>query len=203
MNRKTNIAVFASGNGSNFEALVQACKNGTIAADIRILVCDQPNAYCIERAKNHNVPVFAFKAKEFTDKAHYETEICRILKTYDIELICLAGYMRIVGHTLLQAYDGKILNIHPALLPAFKGAHAIDDAFRFGVKVFGVTVHLIDDTIDGGTIVAQRAFEYYGNDRNEVEAKLHEIEHQLYPEAINIILKTQKKIIHNESISIC
>jgi phosphoribosylglycinamide formyltransferase-1 len=97
--------------------------------------------------------------------------------------------MRIVGETLLRAFDGKILNIHPALLPSFKGAKAIDDAFNFGVKVFGATVHLIDGTIDGGTVIAQRAFEYYGNSRDEVEQKIHEIEHQLFPEAINLILK--------------
>ena len=93
--------------------------------------------------------------------------------------------MRIIGQTLLQAYQGKILNIHPSLLPSFKGAHAIQDAFSFGVKVFGVTVHLIDNTIDGGVILMQRGFEYYGTSRDEVEEQIHKIEHQLYPEAIN------------------
>ena len=103
--------------------------------------------------------------------------------------MCLAGYMRIVGETLLGRYGGRILNIHPALLPSFKGAHAIDDAFAFGVKVFGVTVHLIDNTIDGGTIVAQSAFEYYGNDRDEVERRIHEVEHKLYPWALEEFIK--------------
>ena len=101
--------------------------------------------------------------------------------------------MRIVGDTLLNAYPNKILNIHPALLPSFKGAHAIDDAFAFGVKVFGVTVHLIDHTVDGGTIVAQSAFEYYGNDRDEVEQRIHAIEHQLFPKAINLYLEANKQ----------
>ena len=114
----------------------------------------------------------------------------RCIKENSIDLICLAGYMRIVGEILYNAYKGRILNIHPALLPSFKGAHAIDDAFNFGVKVFGVTVHLIDLTVDGGIILGQRAFEYHGNDRDEVEAKIHEIEHVLYPEVIKEFVAT-------------
>ena len=117
-------------------------------------------------------------------KAAYEQRIVDRLNELNVGLVCLAGYMRIVGETLYNAYEGKILNIHPALLPSFKGAHGIDDAFNFGVKVFGVTVHFIDLTVDGGVIVMQRAFEYYGNDRDEVEARIHAIEHELYPEAI-------------------
>ena len=119
----------------------------------------------------------------------FETEIVNRLQEAQVDVVCLAGYMRIVGPTLLKAYQGRMLNIHPSLLPSFKGAHAIDDAFNFGVKVFGVTVHLIDDTIDGGVILMQRAFEYYGTSRDEVEAEIHKIEHQLFPEAINRFLE--------------
>ncbi len=185
---KYKIAIFASGNGSNFEALAAACESGQINAEVVGMVCDQAGAYVIERAANHNVPTFVFSAKDYADKAAYEAAIVSWLREQGAELICLAGYMRIVGDTLLQAFPNRILNIHPALLPSFKGAHAIQDAFAFGVKVFGVTVHLIDNTIDGGTIIAQRAFEYHGNDINEVETKIHAIEHVLYPEAVNAIL---------------
>lgn len=188
MNRKKNIAIFASGNGTNFEALTEACQNGKINATIQLLICDNSQAFVIERAKKRQIPYWAFSAKDYTSKNKYETAICQKLRENNIDLICLAGYMRIVGNTLLNSYKNKILNIHPALLPAFKGAHAIDDAFKFGVKVFGVTVHFIDETVDEGTIVAQRAFEYHGNNRDEVEFKIHEIEHQLYPEAVNSIL---------------
>jgi phosphoribosylglycinamide formyltransferase-1 len=184
-----NIAVFASGNGTNFEAIVQACKQGKINGQIAVLVCDSKNAFVLQRAENHNIPTFVFEPKNYTSKQEYEAQIVEILQQRRVELVCLAGYMRIVGQTLLQAFPKKILNIHPALLPAFKGAKAIDDAFNFGVKVFGVTVHLIDSTIDGGTIIAQRAFEYYGNNRNEIEAKIHEIEHKLYVEAIEKLIE--------------
>ncbi len=186
------LAVFASGNGSNFEAIVAAAERGEIDATVDILICDKPEAYAVERARNHGIEVFAFRAKEYASKADYEAAIVRILRERGIDLVCLAGYMRIVGPTLFEAYENRILNIHPALLPSFKGAHAIDDAFNFGVKVFGVTVHLIDLTVDGGTIIKQRGFEYDGNDRDEVETRIHQIEHKLYPEAINEVISKLK-----------
>lgn len=180
-------AVFASGSGTNFEAIVEARIPGL---EVALMVCDKPGARVIERAERLGIPYIAFSAKDYADKPAYEAMIIDHLRALNIDFICLAGYMRIVGPTLYDAYKGRILNIHPALLPSFKGAHAIDDAFNFGVKVFGVTVHLIDLTIDGGTILAQRAFEYHGNDRDEVEAHIHEIEHVLYPEAITEFMKT-------------
>jgi len=183
-----NIAIFASGAGTNFEALIIACENGKIPAKIALLVCDNADAFVLQRAKNHNVPIFLFNAKNYASKEKYEIKILNKLIENQIDIICLAGYMRIIGKTLLNAFPQKILNIHPALLPAFKGANAIDDAFNFGVKVFGVTVHLIDNTVDGGTIIAQRAFEYYGKDRNELEQKIHEIEYELFAEAVNIVV---------------
>jgi phosphoribosylglycinamide formyltransferase-1 len=184
-----NLAIFASGTGTNFEAIVQACRAGTIsAAQTALLVCDKPAANVVALAQKHNIPSLILEPQAYSNKQEYETVIRNSLIDNKIDVVCLAGYMRIVGSVLLSAYGGKILNIHPSLLPAFKGAHAIDDAFNFGVKVFGVTVHLIDNTIDGGVIIAQRAFEYHGSDRNEVERKIHEIEHELYPEAINSLI---------------
>ena len=186
-----NIAVFASGNGSNFEAIVRACKENKIeGATVSLLVCDRHDAYVLERAKRLDIKPFVFDLKSYSSKKEYEQNILNVLRDNDIHLICLAGYMRIVGDTLLEAFPNRILNIHPSLLPSFKGAIAIIEAFEFGVKVFGVTVHLIDNTIDGGTIIAQRAFEYHGDSLEEVEHRIHEIEYQLYPEAINMLLST-------------
>lgn len=180
-------AIFASGSGTNFEALVNAHISGL---EIVLMVCDKPGAKVIERANRLGVETLVISPQSYDSKAAYETAILNRLRNLKVDFICLAGYMRIVGDTLYDAYAGRILNIHPALLPSFKGAHAIDDAFNFGVKVFGVTVHLIDLTIDGGTILAQRAFEYNGNDRDEVEARIHEIEHILYPEAVTKFIKS-------------
>lgn len=189
----TKLAIFVSGGGTNFEAIVEACEQGRVSATVQLMVCDNPNAYAIERAKRRGIEALVLTPRSFKSKADYEAEIIGELQAHDIDLICLAGYMRIVGPTLFEAYSNRILNIHPALLPSFKGAHGIDDAFNFGVKVFGVTVHFIDLTVDGGTIVMQRAFEYYGDNRDEVEAKIHEIEHQLYPEAIEKVINEIKK----------
>ena len=184
-----NIIVFASGSGTNFEAIVDACEIGLIDAKVTLMVCDNKDAYVIERAKNHNVPSFVFSSKDYNGKKDYETKIASVMEQYHPDLICLAGYMRFIGEVLLDKYEGKMINIHPALLPSFKGAHGIKDAFEYGVKVFGVTVHYVDSGVDSGKIIMQRGFEYYGNDIDEVEAKIHQIEHVLYIEAINKVLK--------------
>ncbi len=180
-------AIFASGSGTNFEAIVESHIEGL---EIALMVCDVQGAKVIDRAARLGVKTLVVSPKECGSKAEYEKRVLGVLREEQINFICLAGYMRIVGEILYEAYKGRILNIHPALLPSFKGAHAIDDAFNFGVKVFGVTVHLIDLTIDGGVILGQKAFEYHGNDRDEVEAKIHEIEHVLYPEVIKEFIKT-------------
>ncbi len=187
-----NIAVFASGNGSNFEAIVSACERGEIDAKVCLLVCDKLDAYAIERAKTHGVECYACRPKsDFGSKAEYESRLVEMLDERDVDLVCLAGYMRIVGEVLLEKYAGRIINIHPALLPSFKGAHGIKDAFDYGVKVFGVTVHHVSEELDGGKIIAQRGFEYYGDDIDEVESRIHAIEHVLYVEAINRVLETK------------
>ena len=185
------IAVFASGNGSNFEALAAACADGRIAARIALMVCDKPGAFVNERAARYGIPTFTFNPKEYPSKADYEREIVRRLRAERVELICLAGYMRIVGDVLLEAYGGRIVNIHPSLLPAFRGAHAIEQALEYGVKVFGVTIHYVDATLDGGKIVSQRAFGYDGDDIAELEARIHAVEYPLYIETINKLLKEQ------------
>lgn len=184
-----NIAVFASGNGTNYEAIEEAILNGNIKnCRVAILVVDKKNAFVIERAKKYGTKVFIFNPKDYKSKAEYETEIVVLLKELSVELICLAGYMRIVGDVLLNSFKDKIINIHPALLPSFKGAHGIEDAFNYGVKVFGVTIHYVSSELDGGKIISQKAFEYYGNNILEVEAEIHEIEHVLYPKTINYLL---------------
>ena len=184
------LAVFASGSGSNFEAIQQAILNDEIKdAEIVLMVCDKPNAYVIERAKNHNTNTFVFSAKKYSSKNEYETEIVNLLNELNVDLVCLAGYMKIVGEVLLKSYEGRIINIHPALLPSFKGAHGILDAFNYGVKVYGVTIHYVNSGIDEGKIISQKAFEYYGNDILELETMIHKVEHELYPRTINELLK--------------
>lgn len=193
-----NLAVFASGSGSNFEAIQQAILDGRIKdAQIVVMVCDKINAYVIERAKKHNIRTFVFNARKYNSKFEYETEIVNLLDELKIDLVCLAGYMKIVGEVLLNSYEGKIINIHPALLPSFKGAHGILDAFNYGVKVFGVTIHYVNSGVDEGKIISQKAFEYYGEDLEELETMIHKVEHELYPMTINKLLEE----LENESVN--
>lgn len=184
----SNIAIFASGTGSNFEAIARACADGRIAAKAVLMVCDKPGAAVISKAEALGVPCLVFNPHDYAGKAEYEREIVARLDELAVDLVCLAGYMRIVGECLLSAYEGRIVNIHPSLLPAFKGAGAVEQALAYGVKVFGITIHYVDETLDGGKIIAQKAFEYYGSDAAEVHAIGQKIEHQLYIDTINKLL---------------
>ncbi len=184
-----SIAVFASGTGTNFEAIACACEDGRIPARVALMVCDRPGAQVVERAARHGIPSFVFSPRDYAGKEEFEREIVRRLDEAGVELVCLAGYMRIVGSVLLGAYRGRIINIHPSLLPAFKGAHAVEDAVAYGVKVFGITIHYVDETLDGGRIIAQRAFPYEGDDPAEVHRLGQVIEHQLYIETIAKLIK--------------
>lgn len=184
-----SIAVFASGTGTNFEAIACACEDGRIPARVALMVCDRPGAQVVERAARHGIPSFVFSPRDYSGKEEFEREIVRRLDEAGVELVCLAGYMRIVGSVLLGAYRGRIINIHPSLLPAFKGAHAVEDAVAYGVKVFGITIHYVDETLDGGRIIAQRAFPYEGDDPAEVHRLGQVIEHQLYIETIAKLIK--------------
>ena len=169
-------------------AIATACRDGVLDARVAVLVCDKPGAAVIDRARELGVETFVFSPKDYASKAQYEAEIVKVLDEKKIDLVCLAGYMRIVGETLLQAYEGKIINIHPSLLPSFRGAHAVEQAVAYGVKVYGITIHFVDESLDGGRIIAQRAFPYEGSDPAEVHRIGQVIEHELYVETINKLL---------------
>ncbi|MGG5316041.1 phosphoribosylglycinamide formyltransferase [Enterococcus sp. AZ072] len=184
------LAVLASGNGSNFEAIIQAVEVGEILAEIVLLFADHHDAYVLKRAKDHNIPYVSFELKEFEDKQTYEAALLELLADHEIELIVLAGYMRIIGKSLLQAYANRIINLHPALLPNFPGLHGIRDAYDAKVSETGVTVHYIDSGVDTGPIIAQEAVKIESSDTLEqLEEKIHQVEHQLYPRVIAEIVK--------------
>jgi phosphoribosylglycinamide formyltransferase 1 len=179
------IAVFASGSGSNFQAIVDAVKEGQLEATISLLVCDKVGAFAAERARKENIPTFVFDVKEYSSKKDYEMDILKNLKKYDIDFIVLAGYMRLIGSTLLDAFEGKIINIHPSLLPAFPGKDAIGQALEAKVKISGVTIHFVDAGMDTGPIIAQKAIEISENEtKDSLQNKIHQIEHELYPKVI-------------------
>jgi len=185
-----NIAVFASGRGTNFAAIIRAIKKGKIKANLSLLVCDNPGAAAIARAKRAGIKVALIKREDSPTKREFETKIIQHLEENNIDLIVLAGYMRIVGAELLSKYKGRILNIHPALLPSFKGTTSIKDAFDYGVKVTGVTVHFVDEEMDHGPIILQAAVKIEEDDTlASLEKKIHKIEHKIYPEAIRLFVE--------------
>jgi len=188
------VAILASGNGSNFEALAHQFQAGLLPGELIFVFSDHHDAYVLERAQRLNVRAFSFEVKEFENKAAYEEALLQLLQEQQIDLIVLAGYMRIIGQTLLSYYSNRILNIHPSLLPSFPGLHGIKDAYEYGVKVTGVTVHLVDDGVDTGPIIAQEPVMILPEDTLEsLEEKIHQTEHRLYPKVLRDVLLQSEK----------
>ncbi|TCP69149.1 phosphoribosylglycinamide formyltransferase [Baia soyae] len=180
-----SIAIFASGNGSNFEAIVRYSREQNWTTSVSLLVVDREDAGAIERAKRLEVPYYVVSPKHFPSKLEYEEALLELMEKHGVEWIVLAGYLRIVGDTLLEPFEGKMVNIHPSLLPSFPGLHAVEQAWGYGVKVTGVTVHFVDAGLDSGQIIAQRAVEVDEMDTIDMLTnKIHEVEHQVYPETI-------------------
>lgn len=177
------IAVFASGNGSNFQVLAEQFQ-------IALLFSDKKTAYALERAERVGVPSYSFELADFADKVAYETALVELLDQNQIDLVVLAGYMKIVGPTLLSAYEGRIINIHPAYLPEFPGAHGIQDAWEAGVTESGVTVHYVDAGVDTGAIIKQVRVPRLPDDTIDTfEARIHEAEYELYPQVVRELVR--------------
>lgn len=185
------VAVFASGSGTNFQAIIDAVQTGELNAEIALLICDKANALAVERAKKNKIEVFQFIPKTYENKQAFEKEILEKLTSLQVEWIALAGYMRLIGETLLKGYKGRIINIHPSLLPAFSGKDAIEQAYEAKVKVTGVTIHFVDEGMDTGPIIAQTPIFIEESDTIEdVRTKIQAVEHKLYPQVLeNIVNK--------------
>ena len=189
------IAVFASGGGSNFQALAEAIADGGIPAELALLVCDKPEAGVVRRAEALGVPTLLFRPKEYASREAYEREIVERLVSEDVGLIVLAGYMRLITDVLVKPYYGRMINIHPALLPAFPGVRAVRQALEYGVKLAGATVHYVDGGMDSGPIIAQRAVEVADDDTEEtLTARIHAVEHELLPRVVRWIAEGRVKL---------
>ena len=191
-----NIAVFISGRGSNFLALLKNIENGALK-DCRIAVVfsNNPNAKGLEYAANAGIKTIIIPSKNRDDRKEYDKEIIDALAEYDIDLICLAGYMRIVTSELVEAYKNKIMNIHPALLPSFPGLHAQKQALDYGVKVSGCTVHFVDCVMDTGAVILQKTVPVYDNDTEDtLSARILEQEHTAYTEAVALYAAGRLKV---------
>jgi phosphoribosylglycinamide formyltransferase-1 len=183
------IAVLISGRGSNLQALIDAVADGRLDAEIAVVVSNRPDAYGLDRARAAGIAAIAINHRAYTTRELFEDALVRELRTRDVSLVCLAGFMRLLGPTFLDAFPNRILNIHPSLLPSFPGVDAQRQAWAHGVKLAGVTVHLVTGELDGGPIVLQSAVPVHDEDTPEtLAARILEQEHQIYPEAVGLVL---------------
>ena len=195
MPEKINIAVLASGDGTNFEALAKAIKKQKLKAEIKFLIADKREAPARKRAEHLGIQDIFINPKGFKSRLAFDREIVKILKKEKIKLVILAGYMRVISPFFIRSFKQKILNIHPALLPAFKGVDAIGRAFRYGCKVTGVTVHFVDELVDHGPIILQEAVKITKKMTEKIlEKKIHRLEHKLYPFALKLILDKRVRV---------
>ncbi|MEN3240665.1 phosphoribosylglycinamide formyltransferase [Fructilactobacillus sanfranciscensis] len=190
MEKITRLAVMASGNGTNFAALLAYIKQAKLPVEIVRLVVDHDDVKVIDLAKEAQVPVFTINYKDYPNRETAEKQILQQLADDEIDGILLAGYMRILTPQFVKVYPQKIINIHPALLPSFPGRHGIDDAYNYGVKVTGVTIHFVNDGVDSGKIIAQEPVRIEDDDSlDSLEAKIHAVEHKLYPKTLQKLIK--------------
>jgi phosphoribosylglycinamide formyltransferase-1 len=183
------IAVLISGRGSNLQALIDAVAQQRLDAEIALVVSNRPGAYGLERAAAAGLATLTINHRDYPSRDAFEDVLVRELRARDVSLVCLAGFMRLLGGTFLDAFPGRILNIHPSLLPAFPGVDAQRQALAYGVKVAGATVHFVTGELDGGPIVRQSAIAVHDADTAEtLAARILEEEHRIYPEAVALVL---------------
>lgn len=196
-----NFAVFASGNGGNFQAIINAVKARKVKAKCVLVFSNKSDAYVLERARKAKVATLTLNPHDFKTREEFDREVIGQLKLVNVDFIVLAGYMRLLSSHFINQYENRIINIHPSLLPAFKGAHALKDAFDAGVKVTGVSVHFVVNEVDAGPIIAQEPVAISPKDTLEtLEAKIHKVEHKLYPQAVDLFARGKLTIKGNKVI---
>ena len=199
---RLKIGVLVSGSGTNLQAIIDEAAAG-LPVEVVLVVSSRPDAYGIERAKNAGIPVLVLNREAYADREAADARIVAALEEAGAEYVAMAGYMRMVTPVLLRAYPNRVINLHPALLPSFVGAHAIQDAFDAGVKVTGITVHFANEEYDKGPIIAQRAIPVLEGDTvDDLEARIHEAEHELYPAVLGLIAAGKVSVTEEGKVSI-
>jgi phosphoribosylglycinamide formyltransferase-1 len=189
------LGVLISGNGSNLQSIIDHIEKGSLKSVIKIVISNNPDAYGITRAKKHGIPFIVLKNGDLKNKEEFDLELIRILENKSVDLVILAGFMRIITPTLLKAFPQKIMNIHPALLPSFPGIHGQNQALEYGVKISGCTVHFVDEGVDTGPIILQSAVQVLDDDTEEtLAARILKEEHRIYPQAIQLFAEGKIEI---------
>lgn len=185
--RKIRIGVLISGSGSNLQSIIDHIEAKKLSAEIAVVISNISDVYGLTRAQNHSIPTAVVSHRDYASRHDFDVELVKILKAHEVELVVLAGFMRLISPTLLEAYHHRIMNIHPALLPAFPGTHVWPKEVAYGVKVAGCTVHFVDEGVDSGPIIIQAAVPVLDEDTGEtLAARILKLEHQIYPKAIQL-----------------
>ncbi len=194
MAKKIRVGVLVSGQGTDLQSIIDASEQGIIDACVAVVITDKKDAYALQRAKQHKIPSFFVDGKEKT-KIDQENEIDDILKKQKVNLVVGAGYMRLLSIEFVKKWRGKLINIHPALLPSFKGTNGQGDALLYGVKITGCTTHFMDEEMDHGPIILQAAVQVLQNDdRNSLAKRILDVEHQILPRTIQLFAENRLKI---------
>ena len=189
------MAVLVSGSGSNLQAIIEAVEAGRIHGEIALVVSNRPDAYGLVRAQKHGIRTLVIEHRSFAERRDFDYELARVLKEAGVELVVLAGFMRVLGAEFLSRFPDRVINIHPALLPAFPGTHGQGDAFDYGVKLAGCTVHFVDEKVDHGPIIIQAAVPVLdSDDRDALAARILKCEHRIFPRALALYCAGRLKI---------
>ena len=187
---KFKLAVLVSGRGSNLQAIIDNIEENNLAAEISLILSNVPDSYALQRGKKHRLESIFLDPKSFSSRDDYEKQMIELLQTKSIDLVCLAGFMRILGKKFIEAFSGKIINIHPSLLPAFPGLNVQEKALQHGVRFSGCTVHFVNEEVDGGAIISQAVVPILdADDTQSLSDRILEQEHIIYPEAIRLIIE--------------
>lgn len=196
MKGQLKLGVLISGSGTNLQAIIDACESGALDAQVAVVISNHEGARGLVRARERDIDAVHIDRTSFDSSRAYNHAIRRELEQHDVDVVVMAGYMRLLGSEVLEAFPNKVVNIHPTLLPSFAGPSGITDAFDYGVKVTGVTVHFANQVFDEGPIIAQEAIVIAENDSvDDLEAKIHEVEHRLYPAALQLIAEGRVRIV--------
>lgn len=185
MEKKVNLGFLVSGNGSNLQSVIDNIEKGHLDAEIKVVISNNPHAYALERAKKHQIPAVVIKNQQYKKREDFDQVMIKVLTSYSVELIVMAGFMRVLSPLLLDMFRMKIMNIHPAILPSFPGTNAQNKAIEYGVKFSGCTVHFADEGVDTGPIIIQAVVPAYADDTEDtLAARILKEEHKIYPQAI-------------------
>lgn len=195
MAKKAKLGVLISGSGTNLQAIIDACKDENYPATVAVVISSKADAYGLVRAAENNIPHYAVLRSNFTSDEEFNLAILNKLQEHEVDLVVLAGYMRLVGKTILNAYPQAVINLHPSLLPAFPGANAIEDALNYGVKITGITIHFADEQYDTGPIIVQEIVPVHQNDTKEsLLERIHKVEHRYLPYVIKLWATKRLKV---------